>query len=73
MNKIVNQLGNCKSIGYKCCVRNRIRGVIIIKSQLVIFLVGPTPLSKLPDMDLAGSVQKLNPHFLMSKRGTTGL
>ena len=57
----------------KCCVRNKIRGVIIIKSQLVIFLVGPTPLSKLPDMDLAGSVQKLNPHFLMSKRGTTGL
>ena len=35
--------------------------------------MGPTPLSKLPDMDLAGSVQKLNPHFLMSKRGTTGL
>ena len=31
------------------------------------------PYFKLPDMDLAGSVQKLNPHFLMSKRGTTGL
>ena len=31
------------------------------------------PYFKLPDMDLAGSVQKLNPHFLMSKRGRTGL